>query len=105
MIEILIIGFAIAFNFIILRYKYTKQRYNDLAMDVIVIVILAILFGGTILGLAAAAVGGVLVSIYLLFSKPVGTPSDSNKPNLKSSQRGNTSNFPRKTTNYTKPKW
>lgn len=67
MIEILIVGIAIGFNFIILRYKYKKKRYNDLALDITVLLVLSYLFGGTILGMAAAMVGGMLVSLYLLF--------------------------------------
>lgn len=67
MVEILAVGIAIGFNFIILRYKYKKKRYNDLALDITVLVVLGYLFGGTILGMAAAMVGGMLVSLYLLF--------------------------------------
>lgn len=67
MVEILVVGIAIGFNFIILKYKYDKERYGDLFMDVTVMLVLSYLFGGTILGLAAAMVGGMLVSLYLLF--------------------------------------
>ena len=65
---IIIVGLAIGFNFIILKWKYDHGRYNDLVMDISVLLILAYLFGGTILGMAAAMVGGMLVSLYLLFS-------------------------------------
>jgi len=77
MITILIVGVAIGFNFIILKYKYDKGRHLDLVLDLIVLVTLSYLFGGTILGMASAMVGGALVSLYLLFTTkpPEETPS------------------------------
>ena len=65
---IIVVGLAIGFNFIILKWKYDRERYNDLVMDIGVLLILSYLFGGTILGMAAAMVGGMLVSLYLLFA-------------------------------------
>jgi len=65
---ILVVGLAIGFNFIILKWKFDHGRHNDLIMDVAVLFILSYLFGGTILGMAAAMVGGMLVSLYLLFA-------------------------------------
>ena len=65
---IIIVGLAIGFNFIILKWKFDHGRHNDLIMDVAVLLILSYLFGGTILGMAAAMVGGMLVSLYLLFA-------------------------------------
>lgn len=80
MIEILIVGIAIGFNFIILKWKYDHKRYNDLAMDLTVLGLLAYFFGGTILGMAGAMVGGMLVSIYLLFSHTGDDNDDTYKP-------------------------
>ena len=65
---IIIVGLAIGFNFVILKWKYDHGRHNDLIMDVAVLGILSYLFGGTGEGLAAAMVGGMLVSLYLLFT-------------------------------------
>lgn len=75
MVEIIVIGLAIAFNFIILYIKYQRKRYGDLFMDVSVLLMLAYLFGGTIMGMAAAMVGGMLVSIFLFFAHK---PKDEN---------------------------
>ena len=69
MITIIVVGIAIAANFTLLKWKYDHGRHNDLIMDVAVLAILSYLFGGTGEGLAAAMVGGMLVSIYLLFTK------------------------------------
>ena len=68
MVEIIIVGLAIAGNFIILKMKWNRKRYQDLAMDLTVLFTLSWMFGGTILGMAAAMVGGLLVSIYLFFA-------------------------------------
>lgn len=77
MLEIGVVGFAIFFNAAILRYKYKKKRYNDLAIDIIVLAVLNWAFAGTILGMGAAMLGGMLVSIYLLFDGDLdGNPKD-----------------------------
>jgi hypothetical protein len=68
----LLIGLATAFNFIILKYKYSDGRYGDMALDVISLVILSALFGNTILGMLIAMVSSTIISLYLLVFPPGG---------------------------------
>jgi hypothetical protein len=61
------LGFAVLFNFIILRIKWNKGNYIDVAVDVIMLVILNAVFGGSILGVVSATAGSTLISLYLIW--------------------------------------
>jgi len=66
----LIIGIATAFNFIILKWKFSDGRYGDMALDVMSLVVLTALFGNTILGMLIAMVASTCISLYLLVFPP-----------------------------------
>jgi uncharacterized protein (DUF983 family) len=63
-------GIAVAANFIWLKFKFDHQRYGDMALDVIIMVLLSFMFTGTASGLAIAMVGGFIISVYLYYSPP-----------------------------------
>lgn len=67
---IILIGIVTFFNLIILKIKFEKERYADLAMDVGSIVILNVLFGGTLTGMTIAMISSFLISLYLLVWPP-----------------------------------
>ena len=64
------LGFAVLFQFIILRVKFNKGLYSDIAVDVGMLVILNTVFGGSILGVVSATAGSTLISLYLMW-KPI----------------------------------
>ena len=66
----LIIGLATAFNFIILKWKFGRGRYGDMALDVISLVVLTALFGNTMGGMVIAMTAGMFISLYLLLFPP-----------------------------------
>jgi hypothetical protein len=68
--EILIIGVASAFNFLIVKWKLEHERYADVAYDVIVLLSLGYLFGGTLGGMTIAMVASTLVSLHLMRYPP-----------------------------------
>jgi hypothetical protein len=68
--ELLMIGVVTAFNFLILKWKFDHSRYADLVLDIVILGVLAFLFGGTITGMIVAMIAGGLVSLYLLISPP-----------------------------------
>jgi uncharacterized protein (DUF983 family) len=68
--EYLIIGIVTAANFLILKVKAEKNRWADLAFDLVVLFILSFLFTGTLGGLTIAMVGSFVVSVYLYFFPP-----------------------------------
>ena len=68
--EALLIGIATAFNALIIKWKVEKLRYEDAALDVLVLVVLASLFSGSMGGMVIATISSFIVSIYLLASPP-----------------------------------
>lgn len=64
------LGFAVLFQFIILRIKWNKGQYADVGVDILMLAILNGIFGGTILGVISATAGSTLISLYLIW-KPL----------------------------------
>lgn len=67
---ILLIGIATAFNLIILKMKFEDDRYGDMSLDLLTLILLTTFFGGTITGMAVAVVAGGIISLYLFFFPP-----------------------------------
>ena len=72
-IALIIMGMAVAFNFIIIVHKYRKKRYADATLDMILMTVICILFSGSFNALATGTIASMIVSIYLLFH-PVRMP-------------------------------
>lgn len=68
--EVLVIGLATAFNFIIVMWKIKKKRTEDAIVDIGVFVALSYLFAGTIAGMSVGMVASATVSLYLLIFPP-----------------------------------
>lgn len=66
--EVIIIGIATAFNFIVLNIKFKKERYSDLFLDVLALISLNWMFGGTMSGMTVAMVASAIISVYLYFN-------------------------------------
>ena len=64
---VLALGFAVLFQFIILRIKWNRGNYADVGVDVIMLAILNAVFGGSILGVVSATAGSTLISLYLIW--------------------------------------
>lgn len=63
----LALGLAVLFNFIILRIKWSKGEYANVVVDVVMLLLLNLVFGGSILGVISATVGSTLISLYLIW--------------------------------------
>ena len=68
--ELIVIAISIFLNFWLLYWKFSNGRIADGVLDLTMMVILVILFGGTASGMAAAMLGGALISIGLLIFPP-----------------------------------
>ncbi len=68
--EFLIIAVATFFNFMILKWKFEKGRYADLAFDMATLVAISFLFGGTLGGMIIAMIASALISLYLIVFPP-----------------------------------
>ena len=68
--EALLIGIATAFNFLIIKWKIEKKRYEDAGLDFIILVILSMLFSGSLGGMVIATIASAIVSIMFMVSPP-----------------------------------
>ena len=63
---IAVLGVAILFNFVILRIKWNRGQYIDAGVDVGMLLLLNMIFGGSMIGAASATAGSTLISLYLM---------------------------------------
>jgi hypothetical protein len=57
---------ATAFNIVVIYYKFTHHKLQSAVVDTAVLVILSILFAGTVSGLSIGMIASFVFSIYLL---------------------------------------
>ena len=67
---ILVVGIATFFNLVILLWKFQHDRVMDGILDLGALVLIGIVFGGSITALSIGMVASALFSIYLLISPP-----------------------------------
>ena len=65
---LLMIGLAVAFNFIVIIRKYKLKRYFDASLDTMILAIICILFSGTFSALVTGTIASMFVSFYLYFN-------------------------------------
>jgi len=68
--EVLVIGLATAFNFIIVLWKLKHDRVEDGILDIAAFVAISYLFAGTISGMSVGMVASATISLYLLIFPP-----------------------------------
>lgn len=68
--EFIVIGCAVFFNIVVIKWKYDKARYADAGLDFVCLVAVSILFSGSYAALVVGTIASALVSIYLLVSPP-----------------------------------
>jgi len=68
--EFLLIGLAVAFNCLVIKYKFEKGRWADGGLDVALLIILSILFMGSYAGLVVSTIASAVISIYLFIFPP-----------------------------------
>jgi hypothetical protein len=66
----LIIGFATAFNILVIKFKIERKRYADGIFDAICLILLAGVFAGTLGGLIIGTIASAVISVSLFFSPP-----------------------------------
>lgn len=69
--EVAVIGFATAFNFIFILIKFKRGRIPDAVLDISIFVCIAFMFAGTISGMSVGMVASAVVSVYLWFNPPM----------------------------------
>lgn len=69
-IFLLIIGAVTGLNLMFVKMKFDRKRYEDGVLDLLVLVALSFVFGGSFSGLVVATVSSLIISIYLFISPP-----------------------------------
>lgn len=68
--ELVILGVVAALNMLIIKLKLEKRRYEDAALDVLLMITLSYLFLGSYSGMVVAMIASLFVSISLFISPP-----------------------------------
>jgi hypothetical protein len=71
--EVLLIGIVTAINIIVVKMKFERGRWEDGSLDLTLLVIITLVFGGSYAGLVVGTVASMVISIYLYASPPTFT--------------------------------
>lgn len=63
-------GVIVAFNFLIIYWKYREERFADMTLDLAIFAAISYLFSNTITGLVIGMIASMLVSLFLLIFPP-----------------------------------
>ena len=66
--ELLLIGLATAFNFVVIIRKYRLHRFIDGTLDMCLMALICILFSGTFSALTVGMIASMAISVYLYFN-------------------------------------
>jgi len=66
----LIMGIATAFNILIIFKKIELKRFQDAFFDGGLLILLTLVFGGSLGGMMVATVASAVISLYFLFNQP-----------------------------------
>jgi len=66
----IIMGLAAAFNILVIFKKIELKRYQDATFDSAFLVLLTLVFGGSLGGMMVATVASAVISLYFLFNEP-----------------------------------
>ena len=65
-----VMGLATAFNILIIFKKIEKKRHQDAFFDAGLLILLTVVFGGSLGGMMVATVASAIISFYFLFNEP-----------------------------------
>ena len=68
--EFLITGIAVAFNLMVIKWKFEKLRYADASMDALCLFIVTTVFSGTYGSLVVGTIASAIISVYLYIFPP-----------------------------------
>lgn len=68
--ELFVLGVVVAINFLIIKMKLDRKRWEDAIFDVLIFLVIMALFSGSYAGLVVGSIASLVVSIYFLASPP-----------------------------------
>lgn len=66
----LILGLVVAVNFIVVKMKLDRKRWEDALFDVAILFVLMYLFSGSYAGLVVSSIASLVISLYFFVSPP-----------------------------------
>jgi hypothetical protein len=71
--EVLIIGIVTAINLIVIKMKFEQKRWEEASLDLGLLIVVALVFGGSYAGLVVGTIASMIISVYLYASPPTFT--------------------------------
>lgn len=68
--EYLVLGLVVAVNFIVVKMKLDRKRWEDAIFDLATMVIVLSMFSGSYAGLIVGSVASLFISLYFFASPP-----------------------------------
>ena len=68
--EFLLVGIAVSFNLLVIKWKYERRRYGDAILDAVCLFIVTSVFSGTYGALVIGTIASAIISVYLYFNPP-----------------------------------
>ena len=68
--EFIVIGLAVAFNCMIIKVKFERERTADGFLDTALLVLITIVFNGTYGALVVGTIASAFISVFLLLQPP-----------------------------------
>lgn len=68
--EFLVLGLVVAVNFIVVKMKLDRKRWEDAIFDVLTMLTVMALFSGSYAGLIVGSVASLFISLYFFASPP-----------------------------------
>lgn len=68
--EFLVLGLVVAVNFIVVKLKLDRKRWEDALFDVLTMATVMMLFSGSYAGLVVGSVASLFISLYFFISPP-----------------------------------
>ena len=68
--EFILVAIAVAFNLMVIKWKFEKLRYADASMDAACLFIVTTVFSGTYGSLVVGTIASAIISVYLYIFPP-----------------------------------
>ena len=68
--EFIFVAIAVAFNLMVIKWKYEKARYADATLDAVCLFIVTTVFSGTYGSLVVGTIASAIISVYLYIFPP-----------------------------------
>ncbi len=68
--EFAILGLVVAVNFIVVKMKLDRKRWEDATFDVLILLTIMALFSGSYAGLIVGSVASLFISLFFFASPP-----------------------------------